>query len=666
MISNVEWCKYYKDISNNASRLLASLRKGKQRMKIKDFLTNLFNRDTPKISCPKCREIHELNANACCPRCGTKYKLSPEYIELARKKLAAQDARDRRSARILSVFGILQSNSKKDSETSKRTGKKLRIISYVGAIAILCAVFVLTTLLLFSDKEPLHYKTDEPENQPVFFCDTEGIVHYLFPDGTSGNIGKGTLHAYNSSSDGKNVYFTFTGHLSPTENYTSNTNSESFLLKLTNKNELSIITEGKDVVPEFLAAGDCEYLYIKLTDKEDTRYGSVSVLHNSSEPQVISEKVRDICVSPNGRYALVSVEDDGATKLMKYSFATSSLDNPGVKNAYPLSVDNKGEYIVYARKSDSEHISVISEKDTSSRVEIPIFNDAEFKELIFAADRRSFAICYNDRMTFYNCGTVTYSTMAAGYGSSFGYDKVFNRRLNLLSLEAISKITDTENDSLLPYCLFDSEKKNLYCLDDGTQTQIFGKIIDSLVISECKRAAFTSDGKLYCGVIDVKSNKCFEMGEFGGKKLVDISPDGKLISYTDGDGNLFTIKYGKTLAEQNMGTKRSVDVSVARFSSDSKKLFVHSDGISSIINLKNNEVKTVAENLIPESTVLLKDDLSEFIYAAKAPEGADGIDASLYIYKDGKSTLVCDKYSESVLGDEMKRIDMTLTDLTAG
>ncbi len=626
-------------------------------------IKNIIKPGVPKISCPKCGAIHELNIDATCPECGTKYKLPERYIELAKKNAAKKDARDRRRAKLLGLFGLFRPNTEASSDSAAKAKKsRLRMkIAYACGFVILCAIFVFVTLGLFSDKEPLHYITDNAENQPIFFSDTDGIVHYLFPNGSEGNIGKGTISDYAASSDGKTVFLTFTGFLSPTENYTSNTDSSSFLMSLSNFGKLSIILESKTALPEFVAAGDCEYVYIRVSGEQNPMLGTLSVIHGGELTESVVESVRDICVSPNGHYALLSVDDSGASKLMKYRFANNSLENPGVKNAYPLSIDNKGEYIVYAKKNDSTNLMIVSEKDTSTRLEVPVIDTEKLRAVVFAADRRSFAVKYTDRMTFYTCGTDTYSTMGAYAGSEFCYD-MLRSDYNLLYTESIPAVINVAETELLPFHYYDKDSKTLFRLDEGTQTHIFNKTVDAVVISENERAAFVSEGKLFCGDMG-GDGTALEMGEFGGKTLVDISPDGKLIAYSDSDGNLFTLEYGKTIAKQNMGIKRSVDVSNARFSDDSRRLLVTSDGVTSFVNLKNGESTVLTTDIIPEYTCIYNDDLSHMAYAAYVPTENEGEKSkTLYIYKNGKSSIVSESLDAFVLPNYSKRIDVTRSD----
>lgn len=626
-------------------------------------IKSIIKPEAPKISCPKCGAIHELNIDAACPECGTKYKLPEQYIELAKRNAARKDARDRRKAKLLGFFGLFRPNTEQTSDSAAKAKKsKLKIrIAYVCGFVLVCAVFVLVTLGLFSDKEPLHFVTDSAENQPLFFSDTDGIVHYLFPDGSEGNIGKGTVSDYAASSDGKTVYLTFTGFLSPTESYTSNTDSSNFLMSLTDFGKLSLILESKTSVPEFVAAGDCEYVFIRVAEEQNRMLGTLSVIHDGRYTASVVESVRDLCVSPNGHYALLSVDDSGASKLMKYSLANNALENPGVKNAYPLSIDNKGEYIVYAKKNDSTSLMIVSEKDTSTRLEVPVIDTEKLRAVVFAADRRSFAVKYTDRMTFYTCGTDTYSTMGAYEGSEFCYD-MLDSDYNLLYTESIPAIVNVAETELLPFHYYDRDSKTLFRLDEGTQTHIFNRTVDDVVISENERTAFVSEGKLFCGDMG-GDGTAFEMGEFGGKTLVDISPDGKLIAYSDSDGNLFTLEYGKTIANQNMGIKRSVDVSNARFSDDSKKLLVTSDGVTSLVNLKNGESTVLTTDIIAEYTYVYKGDLSHIAYAAYVPTENEGEKSkTLYIYKNGKSTIASENLDAFVLPNYAKRIDVTRSD----
>ena len=115
----------------------------------------------PKIACPKCSAIHELNIDASCPECGTKYKLPERYIELAKKNVARIDSRERRKAKLLGFFGFLlhntDSGAAKDSAVKAKKSKLRKRIAYACGLVLLCAIFVVVTLKIFSDSSSSKY-----------------------------------------------------------------------------------------------------------------------------------------------------------------------------------------------------------------------------------------------------------------------------------------------------------------------------------------------------------------------------------------------------------------------------------------------------------------------------------------------------------------------------
>ncbi len=609
----------------------------------------LFSRK-PKVACPKCKALHDLNSENTCPVCGAKYKLPDGYEDKYIKEKAAFSVKAiadkglifirEKAASVISSFGKLKSSTR-------------RLIKISALLAAVFAVFLIVVLICFTDKEPVLYRAGEPTNQPMFYYTTDDKLSCLFPNGKNVEIGVGVLRDYASCATGKNVYVSFSGAL------TGAPASEpaNYILAISGYSKISELISSTEAVPQLLAGGNCEYIYILMPQSADSSLSTLLLSKKGKEPTIVSEAVKDICISPNGRHALISVDDSGGTKLMEFTVG-GKLDNPGIKNAYPLSIDNKGEYLIYAKKTDAESLSIVSEKSTSERLEIGVIGETELSRLIFSADKRSLAIEYSDRTTFYTCGDDYYSTILTYNGSRFGMNISESTNQNILSLSDIPEIAISDDAALLPYFFFDKERQGIYCVDkDGSKLPVFDRTFSDIKVSKNGYAAFVSDGKLYCGKLDHKNSALSEIMDFSDKTLVDISPDGKQILYSDTDGNLFAIDYG---VKNDTPEKLYVDADFVNFSDNGKTLLVCGDNVTSFIS--GDKVTNLCEGIIPEETAVVKGDLSVIAYAKETyRDGEPTGEKSLCLYSGGKTKIITDKLRSFITADST-RVDRTLSD----
>lgn len=611
----------------------------------------LFNRK-PKVACPKCKALHELNKESTCPICGTKYKLPDEYTAALQNDASTFSLRAS-SVKVINKLTCTASKIVSDFGNLKNSTKRLIKIS-----SVLCAVFVIfiiAVLACFADKEPLLYNPGVPENQPMFYYTSDDRLCCLFPNGKNVDIGVGVLRDYASCVTGKNVYVSFSGTLGNEPA----SKAANYILHISKYSKINEIFSDKDYVPEFLSGGNCGYVYIMLPDGGISELSTLFLSKDGKEPQKICDSVRDLCISPNGKHAFFSVDDNGGSKLMEYSVGAEP-ENPGIKNAYPLSVDNKGEYLIYAKKTNAESISIVSEKSTSERLEIATIKETHLSRLIFSADKRKFAIEYDDRTTFYSCGDDYYSTVLTYNGSRFGMNISENTKQNILSLSDIPALSISNDASLLPYYFFDKEREGVYCVDkDGSKIPVFDRTFTQFKVSENGYVAFVSDGKLFCGKLNPRNNQLCEMSDFSAKTLVDISPDGKKILYNDADGNLFSIDYG---VKNDTPEKLYVDADFVNFSDDGKTLLVCGDNVTSFIS--ESKVSNLCEGIIPEETAIINGDLSVIVYAKEVYVGGEPTgEKSLCLYLDGKTRIITEKLGRLLVNDRT-RVDRTLSDYT--
>lgn len=611
----------------------------------------LFARQ-PKVACPRCKTLHDINPENICPVCGTRYKLPPEALKSADKE------------QISLVKGVASSISSKCSALSQsiknmkqKTKRLIRLFSSLFAAIIL---FLVVIIFCFSDKEPLIFNTGKLSNQPLFYYTTDNTLNCLFPNGKNVEIGTGVLREYSSSNDGRNVYLTFSGEFELDHTSYAGPTASNHLLLIENFEKVRYIYDNPDAIPQILCGGNNEYLYILNNLGSDSVFCELALIKKDGEPLNISNGVKEVAISPNGHYALFSIDDNGASKLLKYNTRTGETENPGIKNATPLSVDNKGEYLIYAKKDSANTMSIVAEKSTSERVEIPVITDTKLCRVIFSQDRRSLAIEYSDRTTFYTCGSDTYSTVLTYNGSVFGYDADENANYNISTLSEIPEICNTFGQNLLPYYFFDKERQGVYCIEkDGAKMPVFDRTFEEIKISENGCVAFVSEGILYSGKLSVKSPDLCEIMVLGDMTLRDISSNGKHIYLSDLDGNLFSVRYGK---KNDTPVKVFVDPDVISFSKNGKRLLVVSDRLLSVIS--GDKVKAICDGIIPEYTVKIDDNFSHIIYAkSEYNDGEQTDELGLYIYKNGKSKLVT-KAFKAMLNKESDRIDITASHYT--
>ncbi len=632
---------------------------GKDRcfMEFISWIKKLFEAKAPKVACPKCGTVHEINADCKCPKCGLKYKLPQEYeVYIEKAKAAASDLQEQsedNDSLIRSGAGSEYSD-KAVRETKRKLEKKrsdtLIKLSIFGVLFSVLFIFIM--MFFFKDKDALLYKTGEYKNQPVFYHTEDGMLHCAFPNDKNCNIGKGELVQFISSADGKCVYLTYSGEF-------ASANESNYVLRISKYGKkIQKIAESKDYLPHMVSGGNNKYLYL-LTPKDNT--GTVFDLTLSVDgeaPLSVAKDVREVAVSTSGRYALISLDENGSSKVMVYSAASAELTNPGIKNAHPLSIDNKGEYMIYARKNTADSTDIIVEKSTTERVEIPIFKETKLKSIIFSEDRRSFAAQYEDRTVFYTCTDEDYSISNTSEGSLFGYD--FNDYVchNYVSFKEIPEIRNVFGKEFLPYYYYDNANKFVYKVSEGgTRESVFDTyVVEELRVSDNERCAFVSEGILYTGKLDKKKNDITRIMNFGGCTLIDISPDGKFVYYTDKDGNMFRTPYGET-GENRI--KISVDPDTVKAASDGSGVVTVSSGTASFIDKKGNTVK-IGDGFDVTQAYAVSDELSGIFWVGSVTDAeSENVKKNLYYFDGKKSKLIKDKVTDICAIGEYARLDVS-------
>ncbi len=603
-------------------------------------IKNLFETEAPKVACPKCGTVHEINADCKCPRCGLKYKLPKEYdVYIENARAAAAENASSIAADGPTQPGAGTEYSDKAVRETKRKREKRRsgtlIKLSIFAVLFSC-LFIFLMMFFFKDKDALLYKTGDYENQPVFYHTDDGMLHCAFPNNKQCNVGKGELLQYISSADGKCVYLTYSGEFASAK-------VSNYILRISKfGKKVQKIAESKDFVPQMVSGGNNKYLYILTPKDEIGSLFDLTLSVDGEAPSKIASDVREIAVSTSGRYALISLDENGASKMMVYSVAEDGLINPGIKNAHPISIDNKGEYMIYAKKQTADSTYIIIEKSTTERVEIPIFRETELRSIILSEDRRTFAAQYTDRTIFYTCTDKDYSISNTCEDSLFGYDFNDYVCLNYMTFKEIPEIHNVFGKELLPYYYYDRENKFVYKVSEGgTRESVFDTyVVEELRVSDNDKCAFVSEGILYTGKLDKKKNDITRIMNFGGCTLIDISPDGKFVYYTDKDGNMFRVPYGKNGEEKE---KIAVDPETVKIASDSSAIVTVSAGTATYIDKKGNASK-IGDGFDINQAYCASDDLSAIFWICTTSDEASGeVKKSLCFFDGKKSKTISDK-----------------------
>ncbi len=589
----------------------------------------------PKVSCPKCKTLHSLNEENICPNCNTRYKLPEEYEKLKTKG----KSRNSIINRITNTISKLER-----SYTQLRSSTK-HLLKLSLIMALMSVVFLVILTFCFSDKEPILMKIEKVSVGTLIYETEDDTVNCLFTNGKKLPLGNGIVRQKLQSPDGKTVYLVFSGALS------GNTaeSSSNYVLKISNYKNLAILDSHSEKAPEIMASADGKYLYVLKEEDSSRGTKTLSLYESGKEARLISGEVKEACISPNGHYALFSVDDSGASKMIKYSLAPKELTNPGIKNSTPIALDNKGDYLIYLKKTDTEHAKIIAEKNTDKRLEIPLLPDNTLLGVVLSQDRRTIGIEYSDRTTFHTCSTDYYMTVLTHPGSTFMRDRQEGTNYNCTTSANELKIENIYGD-LLPYYFFDKERQGIYCIEkDGSKIPVFSKTFDTVKICENGNVAFVADGILYCGKLNYNSPDQTELMSFAGKTLVDISTDGKKILYKDADENLFSVAFN---TKNDTPKKLVSDPDFVKFSKDGKSMLYTSDKVTTIVRGKKK--MNLGESLINGETYVADDNLSTIVYAAKP----DGDRKTLYIYSGGKSKIITDNL-RTILCPEERRIDVT-------
>lgn len=539
-----------------------------------------------------------------------------------------------------------QRNRYRKQQARKKQLKTAAVRLSVALVILIVLIVGICSLVsnILRGNEVLLYATEELSDSPFFYTDSDGMAYVLGSDGNGILIGKGRIGDFCSSEKKKLTYFVFEGSRDPDA---LGSNSE-LLLSVDASGTIRSIAEYPYGTVSFVQGGNCDYLYYVINETLSS-YQTASRLYLYKTGDKAPKKIAEFStangfdnfrVSPNGHYLLYKAQDDGGSKLMRYSVKSGSSESLGIKNAEPISVDNKGTYYSYLRRNDGGMLDFYVESGVSDREKIELgFSTVD--RISVAADGRSFLI-ENGNLTVIKVIGTDAVTIAARTGSGIGI-----RRYPTLSsdgeafeISGVHTLCATENKSFFPYYYFNYEangNKTLYCCEkDGTKRAILDHSVGDFVTNGVN-AAYIDDHSLYTLVTDKgQSTPTLVSENFDSYTLHAVSENGKFIYYRDVDGNLYRIPF------DYMGRdwlKIAVDADPIVLSSDGRKTVYFSDG--ALYAGKDDESYKIAD-AVSASDTYVTSDLKTVVYLAESENSKAQDSRSLYRYDGKKSVLIAD------------------------
>ena len=528
----------------------------------------------------------------------------------------------------------------------KKQVKKALVRLSVGVIAIIAVIAALVILIssIAKSGNDLVFATEDINSSPVFYTDSDGRLYY-FADGKTTLIGKGAITDYVYSEKNKIAYAVFEG----SENFDS-TASSSSLIKITGGGKnVETVAETYYGTISFVHGGNCEYIYY-MVDEVLSSYQTPSYLYVSTQKDPTPVKIDEFSgseyygnfrVSPNGKYLLYKSEDEDGTKLVRYSAKSGEKELLGIKNAEPVSIDNKGKCYSYIKKSaDSGLATFYVETDVSDREQIAL-PAGYASSILVSADCRDFVI-ESGHLTvikqFGNESTELLVTGKKGFGIEY-FDSLSYTDPSPLAVSGVAKLEHCKNESFYPYYYISETAEGsslMYCLSDGEN----GTLIENGFAQFCtngKKGAYIANNALYTLELDVKKPKITLASEnFGDYSLCGMSDNGKYIFCSDENGNLNRIPFKYKGSDW---TRMAIYPKTVALSSDGRRIIYSSDGVlyygkddkpTKIADLVNTD-KTFVTNNVKKAVCLAESD------ASKAENAY-----SLYVFDGKKATSIAD------------------------
>lgn len=530
----------------------------------------------------------------------------------------------------------------------KKAAFRLSAALLILIVIIVSAISIVTSII--HGNESLVFKSENLENAPIFFTNSDGKSYFCLK-GNSYIIGNGTVTDFAYSEKNKVTYAIFNGSRD-----SESPASSSQLLKISNSGKkIETISDSPYGNISFITGGNCEYIYYLVSETLSNYQSSARLYLYSSkakEPKRIAEYEKngyysDYRVSANGRYLLYKAEDGDGTKLMKYSVKSGVSEALGIKNAEPVSIDNKGQYYSYIRINEEGLADFYIESDVNNREKTPL-DKAVADRILISNDYRSFVIETGNITTVKVLGNDP-CIIAARTGSGIGINIIKNMTSTDVSENISSGVHTIEycvDNSFLPYyyITFDNEKADavMRCDKSGVKEAV----IDTEFTDFCTNgeyAAYISDNSLYTVKINDKNPPFNLISEnFEGYDLYRISDNGKYIFFSDGDGNMFRIPFKYNGADW---IKTAVDANPYIVSADGR-IGVYASGNALYFGKDTKQEKIADEVNLSASYVMSG---CEQIYCLSKSDTSKAENAySLYLF-DGKNlSAIADNVTSAV------------------
>lgn len=499
-----------------------------------------------------------------------------------------------------------------DFKRSQLRKKQIRrAITRLSIIAALIVVFIITAVTvisnIFKSNESLVFVHEDDKHTSVFYEDSDGLV-YFNGKNQPVLIGQGVITEQNYSKKQKTTFFVFEGK----KDLDSMTSGGSTLFKI-GDSDLSptLIAETPYGNISFISAGNSKYIYYTINEVIGT-YQNSSRLYIYDVQKRHSKKIEEYTaqgnfsnfrISPNGRYLIYKSQDGNGTKLMKFSVKNSSSEPLGIKNAEPISIDNKGKYYSYLKINADGGTDFYLESSVTDR-EKTALDSGKADRILVSADLRSFVI-ETGNITIIKTLSADPVSIATPTGSGIGIETIPSETrhdTHSLMPSLVHTVELCKNESFFPYYYL-SEKNGttevMVCEKNGTKNRLTDKTFNDFVTNG-KKAAAISDKTFSTFEVNMRNSALTLVSEnFDGYSLEHLSENGKYVYYSDTDGNLYRIPFQFNGSDW---TKVAIDAQIFKLSSDGKLITYATD--NSLYQSKDSVASKISDNVMTDYTYL--------------------------------------------------------------
>ena len=557
-----------------------------------------------------------------CPYCKTA---NPALVEYARK------------------------NAYKMNRRKKQIKKAvLRLSALVICFIAVIVGIVLLFSQLFKGGNDLVYKTEQPNSSPVFYTDSDGRLYYL-SGGKSYIVGKGQVSDHVYSEKNKVSYAVFEG----SRNFDS-TASASTLIKITNGGKnIETVAETYYGSISFVHGGNCEYIYY-MVDEILSSYQTPSYLYIYSADEQAPVKIDEFStdeyfgnfrVSPNGKYLLYKTEDDGGTKLVKYSATKAEKELLGIKNAEPVSIDNKGKCYSYLKKNPENGLATFYvETGVSDREQVSL-PSGHASKIYVSSDCRDFVI-ESGLVTIIKQFGKTQTELLISGEKGFGieyFDELSYVDPSPLAESGVSNLYHCTNEAFYPYYYVSeaSDGSSLMYCDANGDANVLIESGFSQFCTNGDKGAYILQNALYTIELNPKKPKITLASEnFGDFKLEGISDNGKYIFCSDENGNLNRIPFKYKGSDW---TRMAIDPKVSSVSDDGRRIIYSSDEV--LYFSKDDKATKIADAVLSDKT-FVTNGMKKILLLARSESSKAENAYTLYSFDGKKLSTVADNVTD--------------------